>query len=62
VNANELKNRTWPNAPLPLKSRRSAKNPKLFYRKIAEGNQEDVDLLIAGTNDLIFIEVKRNRS
>ncbi len=51
--------RTWPNQPdPPLRSRRSAKNKNLVERQIAEGNQEDIDLLIAVENHLILIEVK----
>jgi hypothetical protein len=57
--ANEdAKQRIWLNEPLTLKSRRSSKETEPVLRKIAEGNQEDIDLLIAGKNDLILIEVK----
>ena len=51
--------RTWPNQPVPaLRSRRSAKDKDPVERQIAEGNQEDIDLLIAVENHLILIEVK----
>ncbi len=51
--------RTWPNQPVPaLCSRRPGKNKNPVGRQIAEGNQEDIDLLIAVENHLILIEVK----
>jgi hypothetical protein len=53
--------RTWPNQPEPalrLSSRRPGKNKNPVERQIAEGNQEDIDLLIAVENHLILIEVK----
>ena len=51
--------RTWPNQPVPaLCSHRSARDKGPVERQIAEGNQEDIDLLIAVENHLILIEVK----
>jgi hypothetical protein len=50
--------RSWPNQAVPpLCSRRSA-GDRVLERQIAEGNQEDIDLLIAVENHLILIEVK----
>jgi hypothetical protein len=50
--------RTWPNQAVPpLCSRRSAGDVPV-ERQIAEGNQEDIDLLIAVENHLILTEVK----
>ena len=43
--------RTWPNQPVPaLCSHRSARDKNPVERQIAEGNQEDIDLLIAVEN------------
>jgi hypothetical protein len=49
---------SWPNQPVKLRSRRSARDKEPVERQIAEGNQEDVDLLIATEDRIILIEIK----
>lgn len=56
---NFAEERTWPNQAVPpICSRRIAKDKTAVERQIAEGNQEDIDLVIAVENHLILIEIK----